>query len=263
MIMKKLILFVVCVFFTYTTFSQSERDQKIQKRVERDNPRPPSPNSSTPPVVRPPTQYYNPYYNPYFVPYPTFYGRNRWDNRRFHEDRRVYTQTPVVVNRREQQQTFALGIISSVMVDNPSTLGVRMNVGGKQIYAFGSLAVSSSNPYSHYDNITLLDVSIWGDEFKFNFNKTTMWDVGVGMRINDRVYPTVSIGSTNVRTYMVHYDDLGALSNNGFYSINGPKKQTFSLTGGVDFHINNFVIINTGIGLSGPPKLVLGIQLKL
>lgn len=261
--MKKLILFVVCLFFTHTTFAQSERDQKIQKRVERDNPRPPSPKSSTTPVVRTPNQYYNPYHNPYFDPYPRFYGTNRWDDRRFHQDRRVYTQGPVVVNRRKQQQTFALGLISSVMIDAPSTLGVRMNVGGKQMYVFGSFAVSSSNPYDHYDNITLLDVSIWGDEYKFDFNRTTMWDIGVGMRINDRVYPTVSIGSTNVRTYMVHFDDLGALSNDGYYTINGSRKEIFSLTAGVDFHVNNFVIINTGAGLSGPPKLVLGIQLKL
>ena len=34
--MKKLLLLVVCVFFTHTTFAQSERDQKIQK-VETKN----------------------------------------------------------------------------------------------------------------------------------------------------------------------------------------------------------------------------------
>ena len=33
--MKKLILLVVCVFFTHTTFAQSERDQKIQKVQEK------------------------------------------------------------------------------------------------------------------------------------------------------------------------------------------------------------------------------------
>jgi hypothetical protein len=61
---------------------------------------------------------------------------------------------------------------------------------------------------------------------------------------------------------MVHYDELRVLSSDGYYSINGSRKKVFSLTAGVDFHINDYVIVNTGLGLSGPPKLVLGTQLK-
>jgi len=254
--MKKLLLLVVCLFFTHTTFSQTEKEQKIQKRVERDTPSPRSSGGSTT-VVTP-----QPFYGPYYNPYPTYYGRNRWDDRRFYRNSRVYTAAPVVVNNRNQQPMFAMGLIGSIMVDQPSSLGVRMNVGGKQMYVFGSFAVSGNNPYSHYDNVTLLDVFVWGDEYKFDFNRTSMWDVGIGMRINDKVYPTVAIGSTNTRTYMVHYDDLRVLSENGYYSINGSTKEIFSLTVGVDFHLNDYVIINTGLGVSGPPKLVLGTQLK-
>jgi len=258
--MKKLLLLVVCLFFTHTTFSQTEKEQKIQKRVERDNPTPRSSAGTTQPVVVTPTPYYGPYYNPY----PRYYyGRNRWDNRRYYRNPVVYGSPPVVVGRgRDDRMMFAMGLIGSIMIDQPSSLGVRMNVGGKQMYVFGSFGVSGNNPYSHYDNVTLLDVFVWGDEYKFDFNRTSMWDVGVGMRINDKVYPTVAIGSTNTRSYMVHYDELRVLSSDGYYSINGSRKEVFSLTVGVDFHLNDYVIINTGLGLSGPPKLVLGTQLK-
>lgn len=255
--MKKILL-VVCMFLTYTTFAQSEREQKTQKVVERNNPQPRPSGGSTSPVFITPQPNYGPYYNPY----PNYYGRNRWDDRRYYRNPRIYTPAPVIVNRRNNQQMFAMGLIGSIMANHPSTLGVRMTVGGKQMYLFGSFSLSPNNPYSHYDNITLLDVFVWGDEYKFDFNRTTTWDIGVGMRVNKHIYPTVSVGSTNVRTYMIHYDDLKVLSNNGYYSINGSKNQIFSLTGGVDFHLNDYVIINTGVGLSGPPRLVIGTQLK-
>jgi len=254
--MKKLLILVVCLFFTHTIFSQTERDQKIQKRVERDNPTPRVSGGSTP-TVGTPQPYYGSYYNPYYNPY----RRNRWD-RRYYRNPRVYTPAPVVVSGGNQQPMFAMGLIGSIMIDQPSSLGVRMNVGGRQMYVFGSFAVSGNNPYSHYDNITLLDVIDWGDEYKFDFNRTSMWDVGIGMRINDKVYPTVAIGSTNIRSYMVYYDELKVLSSDGYYSINGSRKEVFSLTVGVDFHINDYVIINTGLGVSGPPKIVVGTQLK-
>ena len=254
--MKKLLLLLGILLFT-PTFSQTEKEQKIQKVVERNKPRDRN-TGGTPPVIVTPQPNYGPYYNPY----PNYYRRNRWDNRRYYQNQSLYTPAPIIVSRQNQQEMFAMGLIGSIMTNHPSTLGVRMTVGGKRMYLFGSFSVSPNNPYSHYDNITLLDVFVWGDEYKFDFNRTTTWDIGIGMKVNKHIYPTVSVGSTNVRTYMIHYDDLKVLSDNGYYSINGSKNQIFSLTGGVDFHINDYVIINTGVGLSGPPRLIIGTQIK-
>ena len=254
--MKKLLLLLGILLFT-PTFSQTEKEQKIQKVVERNNPQDRN-TVGTPPVIVTPQPNYGPYYNPY----PNYYRRNRWDNRRYYQNQSLYTPAPIIVSRQNQQEMFAMGLIGSIMTNHPSTLGVRMTVGGKRMYLFGSFSVSPNNPYSHYDNITLLDVFVWGDEYKFDFNRTTTWDIGIGMKVNKHIYPTVSVGSTNVRTYMIHYDDLKVLSDNGYYSINGSKNQIFSLTGGVDFHINDYVIINTGVGLSGPQRIIIGTQIK-
>lgn len=255
--MKKILLLLGILLFT-PTFSQTEKEQKVQKVVERSNSQHNNTIGTTPPVIVTPQPNFGPYYNPY----PNYYGWNRWDDRRYYRNPRAYTPAPVIVNRQNQQEMFAMGLIGSIMTNYPSTLGVRMTVGGKQMYLFGSFSLSPNNPYSHYDNIDLLDVFVWGDEYKFDFNRTTTWDIGVGMRVNKHIYPTVSVGSTNIRTYMIHYDDLKVLSDNGYYSINGSKNQIFSLTGGLDFHINDYVIINTGVGLSGPPRLIIGSQLK-
>ena len=175
--MKKLLLLVVCVFFTHTTFAQSERDQKVQKRVERDNPPPRVTTPTTPPpVVITPS--YNPYYQPYYGPYnfgPNYYGRNpyRYNNRYYRRGR--VTPPPVVApvrtkkNRRDD--FFALGLASSMFRDRPAPFGGRLSLGSQNVYVFGNYQMSRANRVSHYDNITLADVLLWEDVLRENKHK--------------------------------------------------------------------------------------------
>jgi hypothetical protein len=118
------------------------------------------------------------------------------------------------------------------------------------------------NPHSHYDNITLVDVISWNDDYRQSITTNINWDLGVGMRINKHIYPTVSVGNNKIREYLVYFDELRVLSEDGLYSINGGEKDIFSLTAGVDFHLNKYVVINTALGVAGPPRLTLGGMVK-
>jgi hypothetical protein len=255
----KNILFLLCISFGISLSSQTERDQKIQKRVERDNP---SSSTIRPPVVTP-----SPYYGPGRFPYQPYYGPYRpWYNNRYYRNSFYYGSVPVVASRsrvaRENDPVFGFGLVSSIIADAPSTVGVRMLIGGKYVYLFGNYQFSKMNPHSHFDNITLVDVINWNDQYQESVTTNVSWDLGVGMRINKIVYPTVSIGNNKVREYLVYFDETGVLSPNGLYSINGRDKQIFSLTTGVDFHVNKYLIINTGFGVGGPSRLVIGGQIK-
>lgn len=251
MYMKKIFLFLGLIF-TVSVFSQTERNQKIEKRVERDAPSP----SIPPPYVVTPRPYVGPYYRPY----------QPWYNNRYYRNSFYYGAAPLAGSRtrpyRESDLIFGLGIVSSIMIDEPSTLGIRMMMGGKYLYIFGNYQYSNMNPHSHYDNITLVDVISWNDDYRQSITTNINWDLGVGMRINKHIYPTVSVGNNKIREYLVYFDELRVLSEDGLYSINGGEKDIFSLTAGVDFHLNKYVVINTALGVAGPPRLTLGGMVK-
>lgn len=257
--MKKIILFAVYLFFTHITLAQSERDFKVQKRVERDTPmnRTPRPSSGSP----------SPYIGPGWDPYRPYYGSYQpWYNNRYYRNSFYYGTVPVAMSRsrpnRQNDIMFGIGIVSTIMVDEPSTVGVRMMIGGKYIYLFGNYQYSKMNPHSHYDNITLENVISWNDYFRETVTTNVNWDLGIGMRINKKLYPTVSVGNNKVREYLVYYDDYRVLSENGLYSINGGEKDLFSLTAGVDLHLNKFVVLNTALGIAGPARLTIGGMIK-
>lgn len=272
--MRKLLLLVVCVFFTYTTFAQSESEQKVQKRVERDNPPSRVTTPSNPPVVVNPTpNYYNPYYGPnYYSPY--YYGNNsyRYGGRNNGYNRRYYRQTPPpppVVSRpvrskkKNSDELIAFGLISSLSGEYPSPFGIRMSVGSQQLYFFGNYQLTRSNRVSHYDNITLADVIAWEDTYERTNKSVTKWDVGIGLMATHPIHPTLSFGLITITDYLVYYDELKLLSNNGLYSINGGKQTSGTMTIGVDVHLEDGVILNTGLGLVGPPNLTVGLQMNL
>ena len=272
--MRKLLLLVVCVLFTYTTFAQSESEQKVQKRVERDNPPPRVTTPSNPPVIVNPTpNYYNPYYGPnYYSPY--YYGNNsyRYSGRNNRYNRRYYRATPppppvavapVRNKKKNNDDLLALGILSSLSTDYPSPFGGRISMGSRRLYFFGNYQLSRNNKVSHYDNITLTDVLIWEDEYQRTNKSVTKWDVGVGLEATHPIHPTLSFGVITLRDYLVYFDELKLLSYNGLYSINGGTKTSATMTIGIDIHLEDGVIINTGLGLVGPPNLTVGLQMNL
>ena len=272
--MRKLLLLVVCVFFTYTTFAQSESEQKVQKRVERDNPLPRvTTPSNSPVIVNPNPNYYSPYYGPYnYGPY--YYERNdyRYGRRNGRYNNRYYRSTPppppvvgthVRTKKKDNNEVVAFGLISSVSVDYPSPFGIRMSAGSKQLYFFGNYQISRSSRVSHYNNITLADVISWGDTYERTNKSVTKWDVGIGMTATHPIHPTLSFGVITITDYLVYYDELQLLSNSGLYSINGGKQTSGTVTIGVDIFLSDGVILNTGLGLVGPPNLTLGLQMNL
>ena len=272
--MRKLLLLVVCVFFTYTTFAQSEGEQKVQKRVERDNPLPRvTTPSNSPVIVNPNPNYYSPYYGPYnYGPY--YYGRNdyRYGRRNGRYNNRYYRSTPppppvvgthVRTKKKDNNEVLAFGLVSSVSADYPSPFGIRMSTGSKQLYFFGNYQISRSSRVSHYNNITLTDVISWGDTYERTNKRVTKWDVGIGMTATHPIHPTLSFGVITITDYLVYYDELQLLSNSGLYSINGGKQTSGTVTIGVDVFLGDGVILNTGLGLVGPPNLTLGLQMNL
>lgn len=272
--MRKLLLLVVCVFFTYTTFAQSESEQKVQKRVERDNPPPRvTTPSNSPVIVNPNPNYYSPYYGPYnYGPY--YYGRNdyRYGRRNGRYNNRYYRSTPppppvvgthVRTKKKDNDEVVAFGLISSVSADYPSPFGIRMSAGSKQLYFFGNYQISRSSRVSHYNNITLADVISWGDTYERTNKSVTKWDVGIGMTATHPIHPTLSFGVITITDYLVYYDELQLLSNSGLYSINGGKQTSGTVSIGVDIFLSDGVILNTGLGLVGPPNLTLGLQMNL
>ena len=271
--MKKFLILVVCVFFTYTTFAQSERDQKIQKRVERDTRPPRVTTPSNPPVVVTPTpRYYNPYYSPYYNPYDPF-RHNNWGYRSRYNRRRyssgVYLNpspvvtTPVRKSSQSDDVFFAVGIIGTFPTELPSTFGFRVSTGGDKIYIFGNFEYSPGNPFSYYHNITLQDVTDWSDEYRETYSTNTKWDLGIGLKINDIIHPTLAFGSNRITDYLVYFDETKVLSSNGLYSIDGGMFNRGSMTMGIDVHLEDVMIIHTGLGLLGPPRLSLGLQFKI
>ena len=273
--MKKLLILVSCVFFTFTTFAQSERDQKVQKRVERDNPPPRVTTPTTPPPVVV-TPGYNPYYQPYYGPYnygPNYYGRNsyRYNNRNYRYNNRYYRRSrvtpppvvaPVRTKKNRSEDFFALGLASSMFGDRPAPFGGRLSLGSQSVYLFGNYQMSRGNRVSHYDNITLADVLLWEDVYERTNTGVTKWDVGMGFTATEPIHPTLSVGVITTKDFLVYRDELNVLSSNGLYSINGGTQVQGTVTFGVDIHTDDLVI-NTGLGLLGPPHFTFGLQMRL
>ena len=230
--MKKLILFVVCVFFTHTTFAQSERDQKINKKVERDNPLPPQNTKPPQSVIVQPTPYYNPYYNPYRNTYPLYQRYNR-PSVIIPPQPLTYQNNP----RRESNVDFGLMTTLGLYNSSRPTIGLRGTLGGENYYGIVGWEASARNPYSHYNNISILDVEGWDDESIGKFTTTN-------------------------REYLAFMDEEYVLSPNGKYSINGQTKTLNGLQIGMSYRSKR-TITSMDLGLLGPKRLSMGIGLIL
>ena len=90
----------------------------------------------------------------------------------------------------------------------------------------------------------------------------TKWDVGMGFTATEPIHPTLSVGVITTKDFLVYRDELNVLSSNGLYSINGGTQVQGTVTFGVDIHTEDLVI-NTGLGLLGPPHFTLGLQMRL
>lgn len=262
--MKNILMILLIGFASLSAFSQStERSEKLGKVAERNSP-PPRQNSNPPQqtVIVQPTPYYNPYYTPYRNPYS-------W-NRRYSRRRGVVLPPPqpMIYQPRPQRERmdngtdFGLMTTLGVYEGSRPTIGLRFLLGGEDYYGIFGWEASARNPYSHYNNISIIDVEGWEDESIGEFTTTNTLELGMGIHMRDGLYATViGYGTTN-REYFAFMDEEYVLSPNGQYSINGQTKTLTGLQMGIA-HRSRRTIVSAELGLLGPKRLSMGIGLFL
>lgn len=261
--MKKLLTLLFISFVSISAICQStERNQKLNKVVEKNSP-PPRQNISSPqPVIVQP--------NPYVHPYGNLYGNPYRYNRRYGWGRRsmiipsqpiIYHNTPT---RGRVNRNIDIGLMTTLGIYDESrpTVGLRFLSGGKQYYGIFGLEASARNPYSHYNNITIVDVDEWEDTSVGQFTTTNTIELGMGIVLRDGLYVNIiGYGTTN-RKYLAFMDEEYVLSPNGQYSINGETKTLTGLQLGVSRRTKR-TIISMDLGLLGPKRLSIGMGLLL
>lgn len=259
--MKNWLLLVVCVFFTYTTFAQTERDDKVQKRVERDNPKPPVVVNPSPQPA-PPRTYYNPnpyYYDPFYNPYRSGWNHRRRSVYRPRYSSPNYSYRKIESEPRNSDEIFGIGLDMYVTRTTPM-FGAQGFVGGKEAYWLFGLAFSPVNPFSHFDNITLSDVLRWEDEYVRTYRYNQIFQIGGGFRIGEIFYPRITLGGFTQKDYLVYFDELNILTPSGNYSINGGKTNSFIMDVGLNVHQPKW-FLSTSTGIVGPKRFSVGLGL--
>ena len=274
--MKKLILLLVCVFFTHTTFAQSERDQKIQKVEEKRTYTNSNTNSNTNINTnnnynqgynrgyndgrwdnRNRRQYY--YYNPYDDGYYPYWNTNRrWDNRNYV----MTTNDDLIRNNSSKPTRLSLGVLMERDMFQ-SQLSPYFITGGE---SFMIVQYHMTLPliYPYYSNIETWEVQDWGDESAGNVEVKGDFSVGAGRTI-DRISPFVMVGITSRKRYDAYYDDtfiLNTINQDGIYLINEQKNFNMSIRGGFLYHWEYFEII-TQARYDGRFGIGMGLGLKL
>lgn len=266
--MKRIIFVFACLLFTNPLWSQkTERQQKVEKRVERDYK--PSQNNNSGStggnqtiIVTPQPMYHDNFYfnNPYRLDYPYYdYRYNRYDYR---WRGNVNTPRTTVSVNNPQDIKAGIGLVTSINRDLPPTVGLRLKLGGEQTYYSFSYQLTGKNPYSHYDNITLDEVLGWNDEFRGTYYDIRLYDIGFHTKVSKSTYMNVMIGNMRYDSYRIYYDELQVLSDGGEYTINGESKNYTLLSVGADYSIND-IVLSAGVGIVGPRVLTLGISYKL
>ena len=254
--MKKILLILTMIGFTLSGFGQ-ERNEKLQKRAERDTP--PRTTQTQPPqtVIVQPTPYYNPY----------AFGGNRYAYRNPYSRRRMRTNPPIVVGPQPQRirrddGVFGFQTTLGVYEGSHPTLGFRILSGNDKFIGIFGYEASARNPYSHYNNISIVDVEGWEDEFIGDFKTTNTIELGMALHMDGNLYTTlIGYGTTN-KEYLGYFDEEFVLSPNGEYSINGYTKTVTGLQMGIA-HRTKITIVSLNLGLLGPKRLAMGIGIIL
>lgn len=227
---------ILLLFSPLLLLSQSERDEKIRKRSERNAP---TTNyvESTPVFVPTPVQspvfYPNNYspWNPY-VPY-----RTRNDNGIFN---RRNSKNQVDSNRKPLNVSLGFTVGAGRELLSPSS-GLFLTLGG-ETFIYLSYESSSDNPYEHYDNITFEEVMSWGDEKVDEFESYSSFGIGVGGELYKNISQYAGISIYGRDRDLVYYDEYFLLSDNGEYSINDKDETNFNLIYGLKFDYEKMCI---------------------
>jgi len=245
--MKKLLLLVVCLFFTHTTFAQTEREQKIQKVEQKRYNTNPNTNSNTN-YSQGYRNGYNDgrwsrtpyYYNPYAVGYFPYWNTNRrWDRHDY-----VMTTDPTLVARNDfKPMRLSMGIV--VEQDAFQTQMSPYIITGGESFIIIQYHTTLPLIYPYYNNIETWEVEAWGDESAGNMETKGDFSIGGGRTIH-RFSPFITVGITSRKKYDAYYDELFVLSSrgqNGIYLINQQRQINMSVRGGLLYHWNYLELI--------------------
>jgi hypothetical protein len=240
-----MIKFYTLIFFSVISlcsFSQTEQQQKAQKRSSRNTPSIQNNNTdnntvfvpvyNNPPVVYPNYNYYSPY-NPY---YPYRGVNRRGVNRSGYYSDDYYNG--VSSNGNPIDFKFRLGL--TVSPNKPSSAGLFTTLGG-QTFIYVSYEGSASSEYEHYNNISFEEASIiWEDNQIGEFEQYRSFSIGLGSEFLNNLNQYAGVNLSTTKKDLVFYDETLTLSDNGEYSINDTLKNDFSLMYGLIYDYNNF-----------------------
>ena len=218
-----LLLPIICI-------GQSEVDDKVRKRSERNIPSFNSSDNTTiivpntqPTVIYPYGNFYNPY-NPYSV--RPFRNTSGYYGDDYYNGHSSYKKPSPFKTR--------LGLIGGL--SSPSSVGMYGTF-GNDLFLYLSYEGSKISDYEHYDNISYIDVIGWDDEKIDEFERYTSFTIGIGGEITDDISHFAGVNLNKVDKDLVFFDEFLILSDNGEYSINDTTKRDFGLVYGSLFNI--------------------------
>lgn len=206
------------------SFGQSEKDEKVRKRSERNNPTPvyvePSPVFVPSPILTPNFYPNNNFYSPWnpYVP-------NRRRNVSGYYGDNYYGGNPIPINVKGR-----LGFTFSP--NKPASVGLYGTLGG-ETFVYLSYEGSSQSEYEHYDNITFEEVMSWGDEQIDTFEEYRSFSVGIGGKLFKSLSQFAGVNLSTKQIDLVFYDEFLVLSSNGEYSITDKTEEDFNLMYGL------------------------------
>jgi len=277
----KRILLLLFLLFSFTLFAQSEKEQKIQKKVESNQSSTSSSSSSS--STNNSSSNWNTnnnwnnnnhwnsrrynnryYYDPYYYPN----SRWGWNNPRLRRYGRSNTYSTSNssnlsnrIPRTYPKLILGLGVNTSIISNRPATIGGRFIAGNEKYYVFFGIERSQPNPYTFYDNIDMWDVFGWDDYVEdYYFSNNTYF--GIAVHAGDNFYPHLSFGNVTSTRYLLCMDETFVLSSDGNYTILGERKITSTFGVGLDYKYNHLLFTST-LGLTGPNRLSLGINFTL
>lgn len=218
-----LLLPIICI-------GQSEVDDKVRKRSERNIPSFNSSDNTTiivpntqPTIIYPYGNFYNPY-NPYSV--RPFRNTSGYYGDDYYNGHSSYKKPSPFKTR--------LGLIGGL--SSPSSVGMYGTF-GNDLFLYLSYEGSKISDYEHYDNISYIDVIGWDDEKIDEFERYTSFTIGIGGDITEDISHFAGVNLNKVDKDLVFFDEFLILSDNGEYSINDTTKRDFGLVYGVLFNI--------------------------
>ena len=246
MTMNKIL--ILLFLFPIVCLSQSEVDEKVRKRSERNNP--PVTIVEPSPVIVPTPTVVNPYYyNRYtpYTPYVPYRNRSGYYGNEYYSDNNYYNRQPLELNTK-------IGLLGGL--SSPNSIGLYTTIGGQNSFVYLSYEGSKTSEYEHYNNISFEEVFSWEDELVDEFERYSSFTVAIGSDLFEGINHFAGVNFNRIDKDLVFYDEYHILSENGEYSINDSDKRDFGLVYGLLFDIRS-MNVGTSIYFLTDPRVNL------